>query len=70
MADAELVLARPDLDGERRNAVEFSCPTCGTPGSQRVDDRTTRLVTDAGVALVAARPDAARPRRSEPAAPD
>ena len=53
-SEARLVLARPHLDGDLRNQVEFRCRSCGGTCSRRVDDRTTRLVTAAGVVLVAA----------------
>ena len=47
-----LVMARPDLDGDPRNLVEFACPACGTTCSLRADERTTRLLIAAGITLV------------------
>src|SRR5688572_20168284 len=49
----QLVLARPDLDGDRRNVLEFTCPSCQTLIRQRVTEYTTHLLASSGVLLVA-----------------
>jgi|GEM_PF-3700261 hypothetical protein len=54
IAAVRLVIARPDIDGDRRNLIEFSCPACGTTCSLRADEQTTRLVAAAGASVVAA----------------
>jgi hypothetical protein len=38
------------------NVVDFTCPRCGIAGSQSVDERGTRLLAAAGIAVVAAPP--------------
>jgi hypothetical protein len=38
---------------DARNIVEFTCPRCGLAGSQRVDERGTRLLATAGIDVVA-----------------
>lgn len=51
---AQLVMA---VDGpDTRNTLMFGCPDCGTSASQRVTERGTRLLSSAGVVLMA--PDA------------
>jgi hypothetical protein len=49
IAEVRLVMAGADRGGDRRNLVEFACPVCGLACSQRIDERTTRLLTAAGV---------------------
>jgi hypothetical protein len=49
----QLVLARPDLDADRRNVLEFRCPSCRSLVRSRVSDRSTQLLASAGVLLVA-----------------
>ena len=49
IAEVRLVMAGADRGGDRRNLVEFACPVCGLVCSKRVDERTTRLLTAAGV---------------------
>jgi hypothetical protein len=41
---------------DARNIVEFTCPRCGLAGSQRVDERGTRLLVTAGIGVVAPPP--------------
>jgi hypothetical protein len=69
-AKVHLVMARPDRDGDHRNVVEFACPVCAGLCSMRVDERTTRLVTAAGVALVAAPSEDPSPRSRSRGAPE
>jgi hypothetical protein len=47
--DAVLVLTLDAPDGDGRNIVEFRCPNCSLPGAQRVGERATRLLSEAGV---------------------
>jgi hypothetical protein len=54
IAAVRMVLARPELDGDRRNLVEFSCPNCGIACSVRIDERATRLIAAAGVTVMVA----------------
>jgi hypothetical protein len=56
-----LVLARPEFDGDIRNLVEVTCPSCASICSLRADERTTRLLTAAGVLVVAAPSGAVAP---------
>jgi hypothetical protein len=49
----QLVLARPDLDDDRRNVLEFTCPRCQSLVQARVSDRSTQLLASSGVLLVA-----------------
>ncbi|HEV7206145.1 MAG TPA: hypothetical protein VGN18_16180 [Jatrophihabitans sp.] len=42
------------LDGpDTRNTLTFTCPTCGAGTSQRITERGTRLLSAAGVVLLA-----------------
>lgn len=42
-------LRREDL----RNTVDFECPRCGAARRQQVDERGTRLLSSAGITVVA-----------------
>lgn len=53
IAVAAAVLRLSLHDEDSRNIVEYTCPRCGRPGSQRVGERGTRLLSRAGVTLVA-----------------
>jgi len=59
--DAVLVLTLDGTDDNGRSnndngrsTVEFRCPNCSLRGSQRVGERATRLLSEAGVQLVMA----------------
>jgi hypothetical protein len=54
VTDGRLVLSLHRDDA--RNIVEFTCPRCGLAGSQRVDERGTRLLAAAGIEVVAPSP--------------
>jgi hypothetical protein len=71
IAAVRLVIARPDIDGDLRNLIEFTCPACGTTCSLRADEQTTRLVAAAGANVVAASvPSAEFPRTRSRRGPD
>jgi hypothetical protein len=36
-----------------RNTLDFECPSCRTTRGQRVDERGTRLLSSAGITVVA-----------------
>jgi hypothetical protein len=59
ISEALLVLSLEDSGGDSRNLAEVACPKCGLRNRQRVDERTTRLLSAAGIQLVA---PAMRPR--------
>jgi RNase P subunit RPR2 len=51
---ARLIVA---LHGDdRRNQVEFDCPSCGSACREHVGERATRLLTRAGITVIAAMP--------------
>jgi hypothetical protein len=54
VTDGRLVVAM-HID-DVANVVDFTCPRCGIAGSQSVDERGTRLLAAAGIAVVAAPP--------------
>jgi hypothetical protein len=60
---AARLLVDPD-DADPRSVVQFTCEQCGRAVSQRVGERATRLLSAAGIELVAPTP-AAEPVRSE-----
>lgn len=51
---ARLVVAIHGADD--RNWVEFDCPSCGSACSDEVGERATRLLSGAGITVVAATP--------------
>lgn len=54
IASARLVL---ELDSaEQQNRVEFHCPGCHTARSERVGERATRLLSNAGITVAAPAP--------------
>jgi RNase P subunit RPR2 len=54
IASARVVFsARPDAPP---STVEFRCPRCGRPHVQEIGERAVRLLSEAGVTVVAAAP--------------
>lgn len=50
-ADQVTLLMTAAGSPDSRSVVSFLCPSCGDPLEQPVDERTSRLLTAAGVSL-------------------
>jgi hypothetical protein len=61
LSGARLLMSLDDRDPQ--SVVEFDCEHCGAAVSQRVNERATRLLSTAGIQLVAAPPTSEAMRR-------
>ncbi len=58
---AQVRLRLTMTDTASRTAVDFSCPACGTPVTKVLGARATRLLLNAGVAIVGSPSESTQP---------